>query len=420
MYKMLIADDEPFIVEGLKQILNWQEYSIEIAGTASNGIEALELIKKTGSQLLITDIKMPKMNGLELIQRVKELKLSTHFVVLSGYDDFEYLKESIKLGIENYLLKPINCEELEETIINVVNKLEHMNLQDIYIHKDIDIIKNNILYRWVNGSISQAELIERAALLDIALEYSKYVVCILRLSPDSNGSTNRYALIQKAEEICSQAINSYSSGIVFCAPENNIIFIMNDLEESKKLAEQCIKHLKDRLNSNCFFTIGSLEHDYSLLSRSYFRALELQQHSLLVTYENILEYCSFKENTKKDQIYERLLNTLFEKNESVNPIIRRLVTYIKTNFSRDICLKTLAIDLNINANYLGQLFKEETGEYFSDYLNMIRINKAKELLKDLRQNTKDISAAVGYKDANYFYKTFKKYTGISPSEFRNI
>lgn len=420
MYKMLIADDEPFIVEGLKQILNWQKYNIEIVITASNGIEALELIKKTGAQILITDIKMPKMNGLELIKRVKELKLNTHIIVLSGYDDFEYLKESIKLGIENYLLKPINCEELEETVLNVVNKLEHKNLQDFYIHKDMDIIKNNILYRWVNGSISQNELIERVALLDISLEYSEYIVCILRLSPNSNEHTNRYALAQKAEVICFQTISSYSSGIVFCAPENNIIFIMNALEDSKKLAEQCINNLKDKLNTKCFFTIGSLEHDYSLLSRSYYRALELQQHLLLVPYENILEYCSFMENTKKDQIHERLLNKLLEENESINPIIRRLVTYVTTNFSSDICLKTLAIELNINANYLGQLFKEETGEYFSDYLNMIRINKAKELLKDIRQNTKAVSAAVGYKDANYFYKTFKKYTGFSPSEFRNI
>lgn len=420
MYKMLIADDEPFIVEGLKQILNWQEYGIELTDTASNGIEALEIIKKGGADLLITDIKMPKMNGLELIQSVKELKLNTHFIVLSGYDDFDYLKESIKLGIENYLLKPINCEELEETILNVGNKLEYRNLQDLYLNKDIDIIKNNILYRWVNGSISQNELIERASLLDIPLEYSKYIVCILRLLPNADESKDRYDLTQKAGEICSKTIKSDNSGIVFCTPENNIVFIMNDLEESKKLGGHCLNNLEDNLNIKCFFTIGSLEHDYSHLSISYFRSLELQQHSILLPANSILEYYSFMKNTGKDQTHERLLNMLLEKNESINPIIKRIVEYIKTNYFSDICLKTLAIDLNANPNYLGQLFKEETGEYFSDYLNMIRINKAKELLQDIRQNTKDISTAVGYKDVNYFYKTFKKYTGISPSEFRNI
>ena len=79
----------------------------------------------------------------------------------------------------------------------------------------------------------------------------------------------------------------------------------------------------------------------------------------------------------------------------------------------------LSTELNTNANYLGQLFKEETGEYFSDYLNRIRINKAKELLRNTDRNTKDISIDTGYKDVNYFYKAFKKFTGISPSEYRS-
>jgi len=205
MYKMLIADDEPFIVEGLKHILNWEEYGIELTCTASNGIEALDIMKKEGAELLITDIKMPKMNGLELIQKVKELNPNTHFIILSGYDEFEYLKESIKLGIENYILKPINFEELEETILNIINKLDHKNLQDSYLNKDISIIKNNILYRWVTGSISEAELIERSSLLDIPLNFSKYVVCILKLLPNGNENINRYALTQKAGEICGEA-----------------------------------------------------------------------------------------------------------------------------------------------------------------------------------------------------------------------
>ncbi|OPZ93056.1 MAG: HTH-type transcriptional regulator YesS [Firmicutes bacterium ADurb.Bin419] len=101
-------------------------------------------------------------------------------------------------------------------------------------------------------------------------------------------------------------------------------------------------------------------------------------------------------------------------------MIRRILNYLETNYSNDISLKTLAIELNTNANYLGQLFKEETGEYFSDYLNMIRINKAKELLRNTDKNTKDISNDVGYKDVNYFYRTFKKFIGVPPSEYRSI
>lgn len=416
MYRLLAVDDEPFITEGLKHIIDWEEYGIELTGTASNGVEALELIKSLGADILITDIKMPKMSGLELIQRVKKIAPNTRFIVLSGYDDFEYLKESIKLGIENYLLKPVNCEELEETIINVRNKIEAQAIQKSYSDKDVDIIRNNILYRWATGSINQLELVERAAFLDIPLEASKYVVCILRLFINP---PVEQALMQKAQELCSE-LKSFGQGLGFCTPENNMVFIMGGLEEAFKLAEQYTNNFKEIPDIKYFFTIGSEENDYNFVSRSYFNAMELQRYSLVMPCNSVLEYNSFIKNDHMEETARRLMELSREKGESINPIIKRILDYVKINYSKDISLKILANDLNTNANYLGQLFKEETNEHFSDYLNIIRINKAKELLKNTVRSTKDISDAVGYRDVNYFYKTFKKYSGVSPSDFRNI
>lgn len=511
---MIIVDDEPFIIEGLKHIIDWEEYDIELVGTASNGFEALELIKKTAPNLLITDIKMPKMNGLDLIKKVKELDLNTRFIILSGYDDYEYLKESIKLGIENYLLKPINCEELEDIVENIRNKLDHQNLQNLYSSKDFDIIKNNILYRWVTGSISQTELLERASLLDIRVEYPQYIVCLLRLLQNGDVDSNWNSYGQKAMEICMSATKSFNSVTVFCTPENHIVFITNDLESSYRLARHCIDSLNNFLNVNCLFTIGSIEYDSTLVSRSYYRALELQQYSLIMPANSILEHNNFMNSSMSNRIYgiidydeicklvaskntdslisyidntfeaikhvkdvtpesvkntaaelffciinasrqmfeakcsihqldfsfssifkmesldniceilkinaAKLINAIIEKDNSISPVIKRIFEYVKLNYSKDICLKSMAKDFNSNPNYLGQLFKEETGRYFSDYLNIVRINKAKELLQNTDKNIKDISISVGYKDVNYFYRIFKKYTGISPSEFRNI
>lgn len=512
MYRVIIADDEPYIVEGIKHIINWEEYGIEIAGTASNGVEALELLLREKAELLITDIKMPKMNGLELIHKAKELNLRTRFIILSGYDDFEYLKESIKLGIENYILKPVNSQEFEETIVNVLSKIHSSNCQTPYQKKDISIIRDNILFRWVTGSISRNELEERAALLDIKLEWSQYTVSVLRILPSKDKAISLH--LQKVVEVCCESMNSLNPGIVFCTPNNEIAFITNESTDCTSLGKLSLNNLRKTMDLNFFFTIGSTEDDYSLVERSFERAMELQQYSIIMPCNSILNYNNFKQNISGNQMLEKIsydeisrcilakdlealflcidnifnvlistngltpsvvkniaaellfcvvnnfriiartksnpiieldypfsdifkmdsinemckfikatakhfLNLANEKNESINPLIRRILDRMEANYYDDICLKTLAIELNTNANYLGQLFKEETGEYFSDYLNRIRINKAKELLRNTDRNTKDISIDTGYKDVNYFYKAFKKFTGISPSEYRS-
>jgi two-component system response regulator YesN len=130
---------------------------------------------------------------------------------------------------------------------------------------------------------------------------------------------------------------------------------------------------------------------------------------------SIDEMCEFIKTAAR-----KLMDLSREKGESINPIVKRILDYVRLNYSKDISLKNLAIDLNTNANYLGQLFKEETHQYFSDYLNIIRIDKARELLKSTVKSTKDISNVVGYRDVNYFYRIFKKYSGISPSDFRSM
>lgn len=180
MYKVLLVDDEPFIIDGLKQIIDWEEYGMEICGTAANGLEASHRLETNPADILITDIRMPKMNGLELIRHLKSRNSATRFIILSGYDDFEYLKESIQLGIENYLLKPVNQEELLATLVTTIRKIESDTNRTLNLPKDIDIIRENILFRWVANLIMPAELLERSSLLGIDLENTQYCVCVLR------------------------------------------------------------------------------------------------------------------------------------------------------------------------------------------------------------------------------------------------
>lgn len=124
LYKVYLLDDEPFILEGLKYILHWEEYGFEIVGSSSNGEDGFNNIINKDIDLIITDIMMPKMTGLELISKLKKEKYNTNFLVLSAFQEFKYAKEAISMGAENYLLKPINTEELSNNLKSIYQKIK--------------------------------------------------------------------------------------------------------------------------------------------------------------------------------------------------------------------------------------------------------------------------------------------------------
>ena len=116
MLKVLIADDEEKICQLIIKLINWEEMGLKIAATASNGIEALEQAEICKPEILITDIRMPGIDGMELIRKVKEKLPDTEIIIISGYRHFEYAQTAIRYGVRNYLLKPIKKEELRDTL----------------------------------------------------------------------------------------------------------------------------------------------------------------------------------------------------------------------------------------------------------------------------------------------------------------
>ena len=181
MYRLLIVDDEPMIVEGLKAYILTADYPFSAVDTASNGREALEQMEKQPPDMLITDIRMPQLDGIGLLSAVREREWGTKVIVLSGYNDFEYVRSMAVLGIENYLLKPVNEEELYATVSATLKKLDNEQALQMKEQLNADLIRENIINRWLYGSIGENELIERAEFLDFTLEAASYQPCIIRL-----------------------------------------------------------------------------------------------------------------------------------------------------------------------------------------------------------------------------------------------
>ena len=161
MYSVLLVDDEPSVLTGLRYVIDWDEYGVEIAGTASNGTQALELLRELPVDILITDIQMPQMGGLELLQQVRAQNMDLRCIILTGYDDFKYVKKAAQLGIENYLLKPVSPEELSETLLNTITKIEYLRSRKLDLAENIRVLRDGTFYRWIAGRIGSAELADR-------------------------------------------------------------------------------------------------------------------------------------------------------------------------------------------------------------------------------------------------------------------
>jgi two-component system response regulator YesN len=526
MMRVFLVDDEPFILEGLGSIIDWKKYNLEVVGGALNGVEALEAIKKCGGiDILITDITMPKMSGLVLIENLKELGYNTKFIVLSGYNDFQYVKEGIKLGIENYLLKPINTQELISTLENTVEKIQKSTSSNFYTKQDMEILKDNILYRWLTDRIDSIELKERSKLLNINLNYSYYTVITIKMlcNKDNHSEQNniyKSQVISKAYDLCNNVLQEINSTICFCDPDGNMVIVCGwntediDKEGMYDILNKIHLSLLNNMDTNTLITIGNTVPSYLKVSQSYKSAKKLQEYKIIhrdstiidselikmtpivksttmdIDYETLsmfiitgkkddafnfinevyddlessqsitpcdvlnysieiifhinntvhqfdncgrtstLDYRDLFSNLLELQTMDQLRNYIISivdnsiecfnsENIKLSPVIKQVLSYINKHYNEDVCLKKLGSVFNISPVYLGQLFKKETGELFTEYVNKFKLERAKQLLLNTNLKTADISKEVGFANPNYFYTQFKKYMGMSPSELRN-
>lgn len=424
MYRVFLVDNEPYILEGLRNIIDWNEYGLEIAGEALNGLDALKQLDFKEIDILLTDIKMPKMDGLQLMRTLKQSKPNIKFIVLSWYDEFNYIKQGIKYGIENYLLKPINVNELASTLVNTVEKIERENSNDgiIRLKKGLDILRNNILYRWITNSINLEELKERSKVLNINLECYGYTVSIIKViyPPDNVNKVDYNKLsktIAKVYDLCNETVNPPDSEICFIDLDGSIVLIFCDPANNlsrfailEKLKNICA-NIRSKLNLDLFITLGDCQQGYSEIYKSYINAKKLHEYQPAFGDSEIIDYAKVTQGQTANPILPCM--------DMTSPVIKEVLNYVNRHYSDELSLKTLGQTFNINSTYLGQLFQKEVGVYFCDYINKFKLDKAKQLLLNTNLKTFQIAQKVGFTSPTYFFRQFKKYFGVTPVELRN-
>ena len=201
LYSVLLVDDEEEVFQVIMKKLDWEGMGFRIAGYARNGVEALEMAEELSVDVVMTDIKMPYMDGLTLCRKLKEQYQKIKVIIFSGFDEFEYAREAIKIEAEEYILKPINANELREVFERIKNNLdkeldEKRNIDKLreYYLESLPMLQENFLTSLIDGRIPEDSIEEYAKNCSLTLKGPYFVVTVLHISttnPMEGGASDR-------------------------------------------------------------------------------------------------------------------------------------------------------------------------------------------------------------------------------------
>ena len=524
--KVIIADDEIHICSLLRHVIDWNGLGITLMGVFNDGQSVLSQITKEPADIVICDIEMPGMNGIELIEQVKRITPNCQFVIISGFRNFEYAQSAMQYGVTHYLLKPIDDAELNRVLRAVVDKSHQSN--DIH-----NLLRENSARQeffnllQTNASVANTEYVNKSYSYHFKVgKYNLIKVIFTNVDVNSNVLPQlvkmfRERLRSKIEIFCVD-VELYTVSPVSVYALINYPYPLQKGVSMNSLLDDIFHSILVELGgltqSRCYIGVGVTVDDISGIRDSLESAERIVNRRFLSP-EKRTFYADFvQENSDHKtsirfemedrhhmlQIMESILpeqaarwvNELFRKNEKgftqqphlirsffisvvdllisafddlgvpINDkaafrnnstivfdnsasleavkhnlagiisreIIRRLVdkqlnatayvqqikNYIQKNYARKITLEIIAEELHVSPVYLSITFKNATGMNYSRYLTLVRMDKAKELLKRCDLNLTQIAHAVGYDSTNYFTNLFYKVTGLKASEYRRL
>lgn len=372
MYKVFLAEDEIVVREGIRNTIPWDQTPYSLAGEAPDGEMALSMIQDIKPDILITDIRMPFMDGLALSRIVKKALPWIKIIILSGHDEFEYAREAISIGIEEYLLKPVSAQDMLNTLDKVAKRIDE----------------------------------EKEELLSLADLKAKIRATAGKLPNNEKNAFDPAALLNVDGDMLFTKLKYASRKDVDSIIQEYTATLGNDWDENPILA---------------YFLFGEIIVTVSKIVESLGGNIrEIIPFSL--NRENIQTLLSSRE-TFSEKV-RLLCSAMIEFRDSntmgrYQSVIVKAREYIGNNFaSVGISLYSTASHVGISPNHLSTVFAQETGENFIDYLTKVRIEKAKQLLRDTAMKNADIACETGFSDPHYFSSIFKKHTGYSPREFR--
>ncbi|WP_341357392.1 response regulator [Rossellomorea sp. y25] len=377
--KALIVDDERNVRNVIRQLGEWERLGITTVLEAANGLEALGIIQAEQPDIIFTDIKMPKMTGMELIEEINKLSYKSKIVLITGYDDYTFMRKAIQLNSFDYLLKPIDDDAFDAVLRKVVEAVKQEAAEDT---EQEEILEEAMRLRanQVITSVCSGEEIEEDLPVPL-LPDEGMDMTLLSFYRTHRAGTYTAAL---SEELQTRNIGN---AFTYLNEENLcIVFTAND---------QWV-YVEEWISEHISLPIRLVQERLNSLERI---------HEVFQGLMGDLEQNQCRTIRRPDEL------------ESAKRI-QEIVSYVETYYMEDISLEKLSKMFFLTREHISRTFKKETGLTLSKYVMKLRIDQAKSWLQETEETIYSISTMLGYQDEKYFSKLFKKVTGMTPFEYR--
>ena len=534
MYKVLIVDDEKYVISLIEKLVDWEKLGMEVVGSAGDGIQGIRMVEELKPDILIADVKMPGFDGISLIKKVREIDRDVKFIMISGHKRFEYAKSVMKYNVEDYLLKPIDKQELEDILEKIRGELDQRaarretesernkrwdanrslmnglfmeklcsgeifegrtdlgNVNDMFFTEFTENRYQCVIVQLngITGSVGDSfvedfllsvckrvrEILQEACVQ--VLDYIEHHRILFLLIFEQEGEQNLKSCIRQAFSAGDDMLSRYT-GLKLAFGVGEAVHLDTDIDLLKhgmETAERAVDiRFRDGYDRVLFCTLADsagigadterrleeLGKDIRSASKTVIgRSVEtiyasarkeLYQDPFLYTRiawrinQELYQYLRlFRETDDLQQelrrkmkfrlqeasgerelvqgitrhICESIESVVGDSKSSLSLAIRTAKIYIIGNYMRDISLNDVANVVSLSPVYFSGLFKKEIGENFIDYLNRVRIDAAKNMLKDVPYHISEVAENCGFSDTRYFARIFKRIVGITPSDYR--
>lgn len=480
MYKILVVEDEMIERNYIIKTIEQCDYAFERILSAKNGEEGLALFKEYKPEIVISDIQMPILDGLSMFEEIKKIKSNTVCLLLSSYDYFTYAQMSLRIGVEDYILKPSNKAMINAKLISATQKVKQMQNTLMQEKKLLDTyrkLQKEIEYNCFTSILTlkdEKKIQENLKLLNIKADYS---FCMIAKNISMQEMENVNQLIQDNGFSCIyHCFTGYCIAFVFSnytIDDNDILSLVNSVKKrlnytliygklvsdvsklydsyddaylrikrkSKKKIERKQLNLKEMLvecivhnKTDGLSTISKKiynEHPIHEVKQMFEHVLmdaidilntkhpyNLEAQYLIVNEVEVTSYLELECYVINS--YHTILKAFKAmKNVQTLPYYRKAISYIETHFKDPISLNDVAKELDITPHYLSRLIHKVNNEGFSDIVNKYRIEEAKKMIRK-GLPFKIIVREVGFGSQSYFTKLFKKKVGLSPGEYKSL
>lgn len=480
MDTVLIVEDEKMIRQGIKSMILRSEVPVQTIMECNNGLMALDVLKEQKIDVMFTDIRMPKMDGIALVKEMQKLEQKPITVVISGYDDFSYAVEMLRMGVREYILKPIDREQimaimqkLEEELVQAKEEQEtkrqmvYQQLRHLCMNQGTTQEEKELICKRYGDNFFKKEYVVCCSNYDVE-EYEHNSACIYLKNVEGHQvflveCDNKGFLLKNELRNCYVGCSEPVLGLeqidqafiqartmrkkAFSSCEKLVTFEagMELEEEVKELSENDIQQLEtivhmlgtdrvaEAVKMICELTEAvrngklsidmfqkQIRHFLTRVAKNYENVLKVKEDNVLELQE-LYRYQTIAEYesvlTDWMRKFHELINEEFDDYKNKQKV-QLALGFIHENYNKELNMAVVSNHISMNYSLFSYAFKQYTGKNFVNYLKELRIQEAKRLLEETDMRIIDISQAVGYENEKHFMKLFKAVCGVSPTEYR--